>query len=139
MFFAYGEAELACLRANPLSHRMFHLDTCIHLHKVEVSVRLQKELNGSCIFIMRRFCRSDRSVAHFLSELIVQRYAGGLFDQFLMVSLNGTVTLAQVHHISKAVRHDLEFHMTGMADKALHIHCSIAESHHRFLLCGCEG
>ena len=44
-----------------------------------------------------------------------------------MVSLHGAVTLAESHHISKFIPHDLNLYMTRILDEFLDIHGIVAK------------
>ena len=54
---------------HPLCDRMFYLDSCVHLHKVEIVILLEQKFNRSCICIMCSFCRFHRCISHFLAKL----------------------------------------------------------------------
>ena len=52
--FPRGDTQLPSyeiLAGNQLRHWMLHLQTRIHLHEVKIFVRIQQELDGSCVLV----------------------------------------------------------------------------------------
>src|SRR5699024_1954678 len=112
----------------PLGYRMFYLNSCIHLHKIEAAVLFKQELDGSGIFIIGRFRRLYSCFSHLLTELLTQCKRRRLFDHLLMVSLDRTVPLSQMDNIAIVVRQNLKLNMTRMFHKMFDIHHIVAES-----------
>ena len=52
-----------------------------------------------------------------------------------MISLDGTVTLTQMHNIAIFIRKDLHFNVTGLLDQLFYIHGTVAEGFQRLPLC----
>ena len=122
----------------PFCDRMLYLDTGIHFHEIKSAVFIKKKLYRSGIFISgcfrRIYCRLSHSASKFLGDHLTWR----LLDHLLVISLNGTVTLTQMNHVSKFICHDLKLNMSRMTYKMLHIHRRITKSHLGFFLCGTE-
>src|SRR5690606_15471080 len=51
-------------------NRMFYLDSCVHLHEVEVAVLIDKELDSSSSFILNSFGATDGGFSHFFPEFL---------------------------------------------------------------------
>ena len=62
------------------------------------------------------------------AALVVEDEGRGLFDQFLVSSLQRTVTLAQMHDISVLIGQNLYFDMARVFDEFFHIHRTVTKS-----------
>ena len=78
---------------NLLCDRVFHLNTCIHFHEVEVPVFINQKLNRSSPFIGNEFCSFNSSIPHFLTELISHERRRRLLYQFLVTTLYRAIAL----------------------------------------------
>ena len=121
----------------PLCYRMLHLNTGIHFHKIKTAGFFKQKLNGSRIDIPCSLCRIYRRFPHFLTHCITHNGTRRFFNQLLVISLDGAVTLAQMDHMTITIRQNLELDMFRMLHKVLQIHSIIAKSCHRLLL-GCH-
>ncbi|MCY1554198.1 hypothetical protein D9M68_907520 [compost metagenome] len=72
---------------------MLYLDTGIHFHKIEFTVFVYQEFNGSGTFIAYSLCAGHRCLAHLFAEFVGNYRGGGFLDQLLMSSLDGAVAL----------------------------------------------
>ena len=69
---------------------------------------IQKKLHCSCIHVIDRFGPSDDQFSNFFSQFMIEMWRRGFLDEFLMASLNGTVSFTQMDHMTIAVRQDLK-------------------------------
>ncbi len=118
-----------------LRYTMFHLDSGIHLHKVEVAMTIHNIFDGSRISISHCFCCKNRILVHLGTDFFVDGWRWRFFDQFLMISLYGTVSLSQCHYVSVFICHNLNLHMTWIFDKFLNVHGVVTEGIGGFSLC----
>ena len=121
----------------PLCYRMLHLDTGIHFHKIKTSCLFKQELDSSGVHVSRCFCSIHCRLSHLLTQCITHNGTRRFFNQLLVISLDGAVTLAQMDHMTITIRQNLELDMFRMLHKVLQIHGIIAKSCHRLLL-GCH-
>ena len=56
-----------------LGDAMLDLDSGVHLHEVEVPLRVHDELDGACIGILYRLRREDRTAVHLGTGLVADR------------------------------------------------------------------
>ncbi len=110
-----------------LGHRVFYLDTRIHLHKVEVALLIQEEFHRSGACIADRLGSLNCTFAEILALLCCQYRARRLFNQFLVSALHRAVTLTQVNHIAMTVAEKLHFNVTGVFTELFDVHIRVAE------------
>ena len=111
-----------------LGHRVLHLDAGIHLDKIKMTRPVQDELHRPGAAVAGGLGGGHGGRAHASAQGLVQRTGGGLLDEFLIFSLDGTVPLPQMHHISVGVGQDLELDVPGRLDQLFHIQRAVAEA-----------
>ncbi len=120
---------------NLLSNCVFYLNTCIHLHKEEVSMFVNQKLYRTNTFIVYRsrsfFCRN----AHFFTQPVCHKWRRCFFNQFLMSSLYRTISLRHVANITMLISCNLYFYMAWFFNKLFHIHSIVPKCCRRFLSC----
>ena len=84
-------------------YRMLHLDTCVHFHEIKPLFRIDKKLDCPCIGIADMFSRPDGDVPHGFAGLLRNKCGWTFFQHFLMIALQGTITLAQMDDISERI------------------------------------
>ena len=92
-----------------LGHRVFHLQTRVHFHEEMLAVLVQQKLQSACAFITNRLHGGHRSGPHAFSQRGIHGRRRRFFHQLLMTALHRAIPLAQMHHLTMAVRHDLNF------------------------------
>ena len=112
---------------------MLNLNTGVHLHEIEVPVFINQKLNGSNAFVIHSFCRSYRSVAHFITKFLSHKRRRSFLHQFLMTSLNGTIAFTQVTNTPILISNNLNFDMTRFFNVLFHVHAIVSESCGSFL------
>ena len=113
---------------------MFHLDSGVHFHEIEISGLIQKKFYGSGTFVACCFCGAYCCLSHFLSKLMRNGNTWRFFDHFLMTSLDGTVTLSEMNHVSVFVSKNLHLHMSRVLHKPFQIHGVVRKRMNGFLL-----
>jgi hypothetical protein len=104
------------LSRNHLCYWMLYLESCVHLHEVElVSFCIEDELNSTCIEISNCFCSLNCSFAYFFPKLRCNHWRC-FFNNFLMSSLHRTVSLVKVYIITMLVTKDLNFNVSWFLD-----------------------
>ena len=121
-----------------LRHAMLHLDSRVHLHKVEVPLRVHDELDGACIGILYGLRREDRTAVHLGTGFVVDGRGWRLLDQLLVIPLDGAVTIAEGDDMTEVIRHDLDLDVARLLDIALDVHGIIPEGVCRLALCEAE-
>mmetsp|Transcript_14040 Transcript_14040/g.25357 ORF Transcript_14040/g.25357 Transcript_14040/m.25357 type:complete len:244 (-) Transcript_14040:404-1135(-) len=106
---------------------MFDLKPGVHLNEVMVVIRVDEEFTGSRVFVSRGLCESDCVAANVLTELLADERRWSNFDDFLVASLHGAVTLKQVYDIAILVSENLNFDVPWCRDELLKEHASITE------------
>src|SRR5689334_17204679 len=116
-------------------HAMFHLYTCIHLHEIEIPMFVHQEFYRSNTFIT--YCRRSlfRRLTHLKPELLCHKRRRRLFHQFLVPSLDRTVTLTQMTHIAILITRNLDLDMTWLFHKFFHVYPVILKRGPRLCLC----
>ena len=130
-FFPRGNADLLFDQVHSghhLGHRVLHLDSGVHFHKIEIFVFVQQKLDGSRVFVSHGLGRTDRRIAHALPQVLGDHVAGGLLQHLLVAALNGTVPLSQMNHVAVLIRHNLELDVAGLLDVFLNIHGVVGKS-----------
>ena len=121
-----------------LGDAMLDLDSCVHLHEVEVPLRVHDELDGTCICILYGLRRENRTAVHLGTGLVGDRRGWRLLDQLLVIPLDGAVTIAEGDDMTEGIRHDLDLDMARLLDITLDVHGVITEGVCRLALCEAE-
>lgn len=92
------------------SNGMLHLQTRVHLHKVELLVDIvHDELDGTGVLVVDGASSSDSLGAQFGTQLFSQARGRGLFNDLLMASLDRAIALKQVDDVVVLVGKHLDF------------------------------
>ena len=83
---------------------------------------------------MYSLCCTHCRITHASAKFRCQCHTGRFFDHLLMISLDRTVSLPELHDISILIRHDLKFNMSRFLHVFFDIHRVISKSAHRFEL-----
>ena len=114
--------------ADHLRHRMLHLQAGIHLHKIEILIRVQQEFDGPNAGIANRLGGLHRRLRHLLAELRRDRRGGAFLDHLLVLPLDGTFALPQRDDIPLPVAEELHLNMFRGGDKLLQINAAVPKS-----------
>src|SRR5665213_1876167 len=117
---------------NHLSDTMLHLDAGVHLDEVDLAVLVHQKFNGSGVPVADVLKRLADRLAQFFAQLGSHHQAWCLFDQFLVTTLNGALTLAHAHHVAMLIGEHLELDMPWLLDELLHVEIAIAKCIRRF-------
>lgn len=100
---ASGDTQLPLDQIQPGNHfgdRMLHLQAGIHFHEVEATVGLCDELDRAGAHIAYGLGSSDCRLTHLLAAFRGHARRRGLFNHFLVTTLNRAVTLEQVYGVA---------------------------------------
>lgn len=107
--------------------RVFNLKTSVHLHEVvPVGVKIEDEFDCSCVVVADCPRGLDCGVADRLADLVID-VGRSFFDNFLMPSLNGTVSFEQMDVVSLLIAKNLDLNMAGASYVFLHQDAIVAE------------
>ena len=110
-----------------LGHWMLHLQTGVHLHKVEGTAGVNDELHRAGAHVAHSARRRDGGFTHGLTAGCIHAGGGGFFNHLLVAPLHRTVALEEVHHVAVCVSEDLNLDMPRFACIALEQHRVVAE------------
>ncbi len=96
-----------------LGDRVFHLETGVDLHEVEVHVLVDQELHGAGVGVVGGLGRLDRGGADVGQQLLVGNQRRGDLDELLVAALDGAVAGAQMDHLAVVVGDDLHLDVLG--------------------------
>jgi hypothetical protein len=100
---------------------VFHLEARIHLQKVDALIRIiQDKFHGSCIRVTRLPGKPARHCAHVFAQFVINSRRRGFLNDFLVPSLDGTLSLPKVNNIAVVIGDNLYFDMADSLDVALH-------------------
>ena len=114
---------------------MLNLYSCIHFHKIEIHIFINKEFQGSNTVVSYSLCKFCRKFSHFFSCFCIYSCRRSFFYQFLMSSLNGTVPFSKVNCISKLISYNLYFNVSWFFNIFFNIYIRISKSRFCFILC----
>ena len=112
---------------------MFHLNTGVHLHKIEVAVFIDQKFNGSAAFVIHSFCGFYCGITHLIAKFLSHEGRWRFFYQFLVAALNGAIAFAKVNHLAVLITDNLYLDMAGFLDVFLHVHAIVTEGSSGFL------
>jgi len=119
-----------------LGDGVLDLDASIHLDKVELSLRIDEELDGPCVFVSGSGGRADGRFAHFLAQIGRQKWRWGLLNELLVAALYGAIAFAEVQGFAVRVGEDLELNVPRVGDVLLNVDIAIAEGFFGFIAGG---
>ena len=118
-----------------LSHGVFDLDPGIHFDEEPfIGIHIDEEFHGASVLITDLAAQLDGSFTELTHDLWIEIDGRGDFDDFLVSSLNGAISLMEVHNIAVFVAEDLHFDVFGASDKAFEENGGVAKSDAGFVL-----
>src|SRR6516162_9551720 len=90
------------------SHRMFHLDSSVHLHEVKSTVLIDQVFHCAGVFVPDGTRQVDRTPTHSLAEIGVQKLGRTLFHDLLISPLDRAVAFTKMHQTAMAIADDLK-------------------------------
>src|SRR5688572_10283313 len=106
---------------------MFDLDARVHLHEIEVSLRIEQELDRTRARVTELPASRNRSLTHLLAQLGRQHCRRRFFHQLLMAALNRTLALSEVNTVAVLVRQNLNFDVSGPFDVSFDVDAAVVE------------
>src|SRR6266487_202516 len=115
---------------------MLHLDARIDFQKVEITIRSYQELRSASIDKINGTYQIYCCGGHAFTQGRIHDWRRCFLDQFLMSTLNATLTFAQVHHIAVCISNKLYLDMARWRNRFFQIDTTITKSTLR-LAAGC--
>ncbi len=123
-----------------LGDGVFDLEARVDLHEREPTrARFEEELDGSGIPVASGLTEPDRSLAHELRLILVERGRRSLLDDLLVAALHAAVADAHGPHGAVVVADDLHFDVLGPDHQLFDEHRAVAEGTACFGTSGLEG
>jgi hypothetical protein len=116
-----------------LGDRMFDLKTRVHFKEVEVLVLIYQELDCSSALVAARPSETNCLFSHKCTSLRVHEAGWCLFNNFLIASLNGALTLGHVYVVTVLVSQDLELDMAWLLNVLFDEDSTISEGRYSLL------
>jgi len=113
---------------------VLHLNTGVHFHKIVSAFRIYNKFDRSGICVIDSFCCKNRVVIHGSTHFFRDSRRWRFLNQFLVISLYGTVTLSKGNYVAEVICHDLNLYMAWIFNKFFNIHSVIAKGIGRFTL-----
>ena len=98
---------------------MFNLNTRVDLNEVVASHLVDQELSGTGVPVSDALCELDGIGQDSLTDLLGEVSRGGDFDDLLVTTLNGAVTLEQVNGVALSISEELDFNVAGALKETL--------------------
>ncbi|EKD60207.1 MAG: hypothetical protein ACD_54C00887G0001 [uncultured bacterium] len=102
-----------------LRHRMFHLQTGVHLKEIEVAVAINDEFHRAGAGIAHRFRQGAGLFAHRAARCLVQKRRRRFLDHLLVASLDRAFAFVQVDAIAVLVGQHLNFDVARLRHEFL--------------------
>ncbi|MNE29153.1 hypothetical protein D3C80_1226250 [compost metagenome] len=116
---------------NHFSHRVFNLNTGVHLNEVELAV-FEQEFERTSTAIADIDARFGATLADVTTQFRGNARCWCFFDDFLMAALHGAVTFSQIDSVTLTVSQHLNFDVAWVFQVFFHVYHVIAESGFRF-------
>ena len=113
-WLAGGNFQLPFDQVKPRHHfgdRVFDLEACVHLHKIESAVLINNKLNRAGVPIRDGSSSGDRCITHAVACRIVQERRRRFLDDFLIAALYRAFTFTQLNEIAGIIAKDLKFYV----------------------------
>mmetsp|Transcript_38226 Transcript_38226/g.74046 ORF Transcript_38226/g.74046 Transcript_38226/m.74046 type:complete len:354 (+) Transcript_38226:2589-3650(+) len=111
--------------------RVLDLETSIHFDEVVMSLLVHKELTGSGILILGSLREANSIATDGFSHFVCDQRSRCHLDDFLVTSLDGTVTLEQVDNVPVFVTDDLHLNVPWVLNELLEEHTTVPKSRSR--------
>jgi len=95
------------------------LDSRVDLDKVVPVLLVDQELGGTGVAVVDRLGKPDGIGQDGIASFDRKIFGRGEFDDLLVTSLNGAVTLVQVDDIAVTVSQQLDLNVLGLVEEAL--------------------
>src|SRR5262245_10309299 len=106
---------------------MLDLDSGVHFHEVEPLGVVYEELQRSDVEVADILNGPHHGIPHPMAQFVRHHGGGRFFDQFLMPSLDRTLTLPEMNDVAVLVRNNLELDVAGPLDVLFQITVSRTE------------
>ena len=114
---------------------MFHLQTCVHLHEVELVISgVKDKFDGTSINITDSFGSLDCGLTNLCADLL-SNLRRCLLDDFLVTALDGAVALVKVYIVTMTISEHLKFNVTRFLNVSLYDHVLVVETLEGLSLC----
>src|SRR5207245_8125378 len=121
-----------------LYHRMFNLQTGIHLHKIIAVLVIYQKFKCAGIAVSYLFDCVNGFRTNFITQFVRQKWAWRFFKNLLMPPLARAIALAQVYTVSKIVYQYLDLDVSSMLQVAFEIQSVITEGLTHLILSSCK-
>lgn len=106
---------------------MLDLKTSIHFKEVKVFISIHEELNSTGCMIVTRSSKSYSLISHLFSSMNIHSHTWCFFNNFLISSLDRTLSLGKPHIVSIHISKNLELDMSWCLNVFLNENSSITE------------
>src|SRR2546421_2805834 len=137
-WFTSSDADLEMNQVEPggeLSHRMFHLQPCVHFEEIEISALVNQEFDGSCASVGGGFGYSNRDFAHSAAHFSVDDWRWRLLQYFLVAPLDGALAFSEIDDVAMLIGQDLHFNVSRIEQRFLDVDFAVSERPPGFTLC----
>src|SRR5208283_3413879 len=120
--FAGGDADHELDKVQPgdqLGNRVLDLESRVHLQEEEALVLADDELDGAGGLVAHGPGEGDGLLAHGSAGRLIEKWAGGLFDDLLVPSLDRALAFPKINHLAVRVAEHLDLDVPGLLDKLL--------------------
>ena len=106
---------------------MLDLDTGVDLDEVVAVLLIDEELSGTSVAVVDRLGQLDGIVQDGIADMSRQVLGRSDFDDLLVSSLDGAVTLVEMDNVALVVTEELDLDVLGFVEEALDEDGAIAE------------
>lgn len=114
--------------SNLLSDRVLDLDTGVDFDKVVAVLLVNQELGSTSVPVLDGARHADRIGENARADIGGEVLCGSNFDNLLVATLDGAVTLVQVDDVAKVVTEELDLNVLWPVEEALDKDGAVAES-----------
>jgi hypothetical protein len=117
-----------CIQFILTSNSVLDLNTGVDFNEVMPSHLVDQEFGRTSIPVSDTLCEPDGIGQNGLSDFFGQMRRRRDFDDLLVASLDGTVTLEKMDGVSDRISKDLDFNVSWALEETLDEHSSVPES-----------
>ena len=110
---------------------MLDLDPTVDFDEVGLALGIDKELEGSDVFVARRDNRADGPLAQLGTSCRAEGGCGTFLENLLMAALDGAVALPELHAVTIAIDGDLDLDVAGVVKPFLEVEGIVTECRFR--------
>ena len=139
--FALSDSQLGLYQVNaghPFGNRVFHLNSGVHLHEVEIPFMVNQKFNRASVAVAAGFRSGNRCFLHGIPQFWSHERTRAFFQHLLISPLHTAIPFAEGNGVAVFICNNLHFYMMRANNQLFEINCIISEELLCLFLCNVQ-